>query len=102
MDPLADVVPNLRPERRIAGRRTEDFQHLIAIGFARFDLGELESLCPTTPLGTKAVGEGGAITSLPAIANAVEDALTPFGVKVTSLPITPEKVLRAIRGARMI
>jgi carbon-monoxide dehydrogenase large subunit len=48
------------------------------------------------------VGEGGAIGSLAAIANAVEDALTPFGVKVTSLPMTPEKVLRAIRETKVI
>jgi 2-furoyl-CoA dehydrogenase large subunit len=79
-----------------------DYLKPVALSVPRFDLGEMESLCPTTPLGTKAVGEGGAITSLPAIANAVEDALAPFGVKVTSLPITPEKTLRAIRGAQVI
>jgi 2-furoyl-CoA dehydrogenase large subunit len=79
-----------------------DYLKPVALSVPRFDLGEMESLCPTTPLGTKAVGEGGAITSLPAIANAVEDALAPFGVKVTSLPITPEKTLRAIQGAKVI
>jgi 2-furoyl-CoA dehydrogenase large subunit len=79
-----------------------DYLKPVALTVPRFELGEMESLCPTTPLGTKAVGEGGAITSLPAVANAVEDALAPFGVKVTSLPITPEKTLRAIQGARVI
>ena len=37
-----------------------------------------------------------------AVANAVEDALTPFGVKVTSLPITPEKVIRAVKETKVI
>jgi len=43
-----------------------------------------------------------AIGSLAAVANAVEDALTPFGVKVTSLPITPEKVVKAIKETKEI
>lgn len=55
---------------------------------------------PNTVLGTKAAGEGGAITSLAAIANAVEDALSPFGVKVTGLPLTPERVLRLIKAGK--
>jgi len=48
------------------------------------------------------VGEGGSLPSLAAIANAVEDALAPFGVKVTSLPITPEKVVRAVTESKEI
>jgi CO/xanthine dehydrogenase Mo-binding subunit len=79
-----------------------DYLKPLAIDLPRFELSHLESPCPTTLLGTKAVGEGGAIGSLAAIANAVEDALTPFGVKVTSLPMTPEKVLRAIRETKVI
>ena len=49
---------------------------------------------PYTPLGQKAAGEGAAIPSPAAIASAVEDALTPFGVKVRGLPLTPEVVWR--------
>ncbi|MBI4294505.1 MAG: xanthine dehydrogenase family protein molybdopterin-binding subunit [Betaproteobacteria bacterium] len=79
-----------------------DYMKPLAVGLPRFELQHLESPCPTSLLGTKAVGEGGAIGSLAAIANAVEDALTPFGVKVTSLPITPEKVMRAIRETKVI
>jgi 2-furoyl-CoA dehydrogenase large subunit len=62
----------------------------------RIEIRDLETPCPFTLLGTKATGEGGSITSLAAIGNAVEDALTPFGSAVRSLPITAEKVLRAI------
>ena len=79
-----------------------DYLKPLAIGLPRFELSHMQSPCPTSLLGTKAVGEGGAIGSLAAIATAVEDALTPFGVKVTSLPITPEKVLRAIRETKVI
>lgn len=49
-----------------------------------------------TPLGTKGVGESGAVPPLAAIANAVEDALEPFDVKINSLPLTPESVWRLI------
>jgi 2-furoyl-CoA dehydrogenase large subunit len=49
---------------------------------------------PFTTLGQKAAGEGAAIPSPAAIASAVEDALTPFGVKVNELPLTPEAVWR--------
>jgi CO/xanthine dehydrogenase Mo-binding subunit len=51
---------------------------------------------PFTTLGQKAAGEGAAIPSPAAIASAVEDALTPFGVKVTDLPLAPEAVWRLL------
>ena len=79
-----------------------DYMKPLAVGLPHFEVSHLESPATTSLLGTKAVGEGGAIGSLAAIANAVEDALTPFGVKVTSLPITPEKVLRAVRETKVI
>ncbi len=75
-----------------------DYLKPISVGLPRFEIGHLESPCPYTLLGTKAVGEGGSITSLAAIANAVEDALSPFGVKITSLPITPQKIIQMIGG----
>ena len=75
-----------------------DYLKPISVGLPRFEIAHVESPCPYTLLGTKAVGEGGAITSLAAIANAVEDALSPFGVKITSLPITPQKIIQMIGG----
>jgi len=45
------------------------------------------------PYGAKGVGETGALTVAPAIANAIEDAV---GVRIRDLPITPEKILRAL------
>jgi 2-furoyl-CoA dehydrogenase large subunit len=79
-----------------------DYMKPLAMGVPKFELAHMESPCPYTLLGTKAVGEGGSLPSLAAIANAVEDALAPFGVKVTSLPITPEKVVRAVTESKQI
>jgi 2-furoyl-CoA dehydrogenase large subunit len=53
---------------------------------------------PFTTLGQKAAGEGAAIPSPAAIASAVEDALSPFGVKVRHLPLSPERVWELING----
>jgi len=52
---------------------------------------------PTNPLGVKGVGETGTIASTPAAVNAVLDALKPFGVKHIDMPLTPEKVWRAMQ-----
>jgi carbon-monoxide dehydrogenase large subunit len=43
------------------------------------------------------MGEGGAIPSPAAVANAVEDALAPFDVRIGDLPLTPENVLECIQ-----
>ena len=79
-----------------------DYMKPLAMGVPKFELAHMETPCPYTLLGTKAVGEGGSLPSLAAIANAVEDALEPFGVKVTSLPITPEKVVKAVTETKQI
>ena len=63
-------------------------------------LGHLESPSPRNPLGLKGLGEGGAIAPPAAIANAVEDALRPFGVEVTATPLSPERVLALVEAAR--
>jgi len=65
-----------------------------------FTLAHRESPSPRNPLGLKGLGEGGAISPPAAIANAVEDALRPFGVAVTATPLTPERVLALIDAAR--
>jgi len=59
----------------------------------------LEYPSPRNPLGIKGIGEGGAISPPAAIANAVEDALQPFGVRVTRAPLGPSVVLGLIAAA---
>ena len=55
----------------------------------------VEEPAPTGPFGAKGVGEPGMTNVAPAIANALYDAV---GVRVNSLPITPEKVLEALKA----
>jgi aerobic carbon-monoxide dehydrogenase large subunit len=55
---------------------------------------------PLNPLGVKGVGEGSACVAPPAIVNAVVDALSPFGVHHVDIPLTPEKIWRALRAVR--
>ena len=53
--------------------------------------------CTTNPLGVKGCGEAGAVAMLPAVTNAVLDALAPFGVKRLDGPATPFRVWSAMR-----
>ena len=51
-------------------------------------------------MGAKGIGQAGAIGATPAVQNAVVDALAPLGIRHLDLPLTPERVWRAIRDAR--
>ena len=55
---------------------------------------------PINPLGVKGAGETGTIASTPAVANAVIDALSPFGVTHLDLPLTPQKIWKATAAAK--
>jgi carbon-monoxide dehydrogenase large subunit len=57
-----------------------------------------EAPTATNPLGAKGCGEAGATGSPPAVANAVMDALAAFGVTHLDMPLTPEKIWRAIQA----
>jgi len=56
------------------------------------EYGHIETPSPG-PGGYKGVGEGGAIGAPPAVVNAVADALSPFGVTITRLPLTPARLV---------
>ncbi len=62
----------------------------------RFELDRTVTPSPTNPLGAKGVGEAGTVHAPPAVANAVMDALRPFGVRPLDLPLTPEKIWQVI------
>ena len=64
------------------------------------ELFHVHSPSPLNPLGVKGAGEGGTIPAPAAIANAVEDALRPFGARINEMPVTPPKIVSAIAGAR--
>ena len=62
-----------------------------------FDVVHMESPTPLNPLGVKGAGEGGTIPVTSAIASAVEDALSPFGIIIQDLPIEPARIVEMIR-----
>ena len=57
---------------------------------------------PFTPTGAKGVGESGAIPAPAALASAVEDALEPFGITISELPMRPQRIMEKIWEARGI
>jgi len=54
----------------------------------------------TNPLGCKGAGEAGTVGAVPAVMNAVVDALSPLGVRHVDMPATPERIWRAIQDAK--
>jgi len=64
-----------------------------------FEVDHHEVPTQVNPLGAKGVGEAGTVGALPALLNAVNDALAPLGVRHLDMPVTPERVWRAIRDA---
>jgi carbon-monoxide dehydrogenase large subunit len=68
--------------------RADDLPHLVTA------MNEVPS--PKNPLGVKGAGEGGITGALAAVVGAVSDAASVHGVRHIDMPVTPEKVLRAI------
>jgi carbon-monoxide dehydrogenase large subunit len=64
-----------------------------------FEVEHTQTPTPLNPLGAKGIGESGTIGSTPAVQSAVVDALSHLGVRHLDMPLTPERVWRAIRGA---
>jgi carbon-monoxide dehydrogenase large subunit len=64
-----------------------------------FEVDSHEVPTQVNPLGAKGVGEAGTVGALPALVNAVNDALAPLGVRHLDMPMTAERVWRAIQGA---
>ncbi len=59
----------------------------------------IETPNPLNPLGVKGAGEGGTIPAPAAIVAAIEDALSPFGVHFTDMPLTPDRIVAALQAA---
>jgi carbon-monoxide dehydrogenase large subunit len=64
-----------------------------------FEIRHLESPTPLNPLGAKGAGEGGIMPVHPLIAQAVEDALAPFGVQITRVPVTRADIVALVQRA---
>ena len=59
----------------------------------------VETPNPLNPLGVKGAGEGGTIPAPAAIISAIEDALSPFGVRFSDMPLTPHRIVEALQRA---
>ena len=70
-----------------------------AVESPKWELGKTITPSPHHPIGAKGVGESPTVGAPPAIANAVVDAMWHLGVKHIDIPITPEKVWKALREA---
>src|SRR6266508_1772802 len=70
-----------------------------AAEFPLFETAHTETPTPLNPLGAKGIGESATIGSTPAVQNAVIDAVSHLGVRHIDMPLTPERVWRAIREA---
>jgi aerobic carbon-monoxide dehydrogenase large subunit len=66
----------------------------------QLELDRTETPTDVNPLGIKGAGETGTIASTAAVANAVMDALAPLGIRHVDMPLTPERVWRAMKAAR--
>ncbi|HEY7677437.1 MAG TPA: xanthine dehydrogenase family protein molybdopterin-binding subunit [Candidatus Methylomirabilis sp.] len=64
------------------------------------EIAHQETPSPVNPAGVKGAGEGGTIPTLQAVAAAVEDALAPFGVRITRLPLSPERIRGLVAAAK--
>lgn len=65
--------------------------------FPMIETGRTETPSPHNPLGVKGAGEMGTIAATPAIANAVMDALQPLGIRHIDMPLTPERIWKAMQ-----
>jgi carbon-monoxide dehydrogenase large subunit len=70
-----------------------------ADSFPTIETDRVETPAPFNPLGVKGCGEMGTIAATVAVANAVMDALAPLGVEHIDMPLTPEKIWRAMQSS---
>jgi carbon-monoxide dehydrogenase large subunit len=73
----------------------------LAADVPRVDIVHRETPSPLNPLGIKGAGESGTIPTIAAIIAAVEDALSPFGVKIAETPITPQRIVELLGEAAL-
>jgi len=72
-----------------------DYKSLTALDMPEVEVALIENPDPNCPYGAKEVGQGPLLPVMPAVANAIFDAV---GVRIDEIPITPDKVLRALHA----
>jgi carbon-monoxide dehydrogenase large subunit len=76
-----------------------DFLLPTAMEIPSVEIAHIETPSPLNPLGIKGVGEAGAIPGPALLAEAIDDALTPLGVRIREMPLSPSRLLELIRAA---
>jgi CO/xanthine dehydrogenase Mo-binding subunit len=76
-----------------------DFLMPTAGEIPRLDVAHLETPSPLNPLGVKGAGEAGTIPVPGLLAEAIEDALAPIGVRIGEMPLSPGRILELIADA---
>jgi carbon-monoxide dehydrogenase large subunit len=76
-----------------------DYPVISSAELPTFELVHMETPTFVNPLGAKGFGESGTIGAIPAVHNAVIDALSHLGVRHVDMPLTPERVWRALGAA---
>ena len=84
------------PEGQLMNGSLVDYLVPMAGEMPDIEVGHTSSPTQTSELGAKGGGEAGAAGASAAILNAVNDALKPFAARVFEIPVTPERVLRAL------
>lgn len=77
-----------------------DYQVISAAELPSFEVSHIETPTWVNELGAKGIGESGTVGAIPAVYNAVIDALAPFGIKHLETPLTSDKVWKAMDRAR--
>src|SRR5437667_11409863 len=77
-----------------------DFLMPTALEVPEIEIGHLETPSPLNALGIKGVGEAGAIPVPALVAEAIDDALAPLGVRVREMPLDPDRLRQLIENAR--
>jgi aerobic carbon-monoxide dehydrogenase large subunit len=95
---MEDVVYDPASGQLVSGS-FQDYCMPRADQFCNFDVENNRTLTEKNPLGVKGVGEAGTIAAIPAVMNAVNDALARVGAPYIEAPATSEKVWRALRAA---
>lgn len=78
----------------------ENYKIATAADMPDIELSYASTPCPHTPLGTRGIGEGRPSSVPGALCNAICDALSPFGIEITELPLRPSTLWAKIREAQ--
>jgi carbon-monoxide dehydrogenase large subunit len=84
------------PEGQLLNGNLADYLVPMAGEMPDIVVGHVSTPTRTSELGAKGAGEAGTAGAPGAVMNAVNDALAPFGVRVTAQPFTPERILKAL------